>query len=145
MNIPIAILQRVNPWPYKRGQPGWLTIDGQGFATLEPNWNYNRKNDSCVYAGRYVCKLRESPRFGLRYHLEDVPDRSHILIHAGNYGKDTKGCILLAESFDADAFMIKNSRKALDKFEGILKGEAFMLSIRNVGYHKEPSEARSIE
>jgi hypothetical protein len=29
------------------------------------------------------------------YQVCDVPDRSHILIHAGNTNEDTHGCILL--------------------------------------------------
>lgn len=48
--------------------------------------------------GRYEIKLQLSPGFGrVLPELLDVPGRSEILIHVGNWPKNTKGCILVGE------------------------------------------------
>jgi len=70
--------------------------------TLEPPWRDNRPNRSCIPSGRYLVISHRSPRFGHVYLVTDVPGRSHILFHAGNFGGDvdlgyrthTQGCIL---------------------------------------------------
>jgi hypothetical protein len=65
------------------------------FVTLEDRWFDNEKQISCIPAGKYKIRLHDSPKFGKVYQVCDVPDRSHILIHAGNTKEDTHGCILL--------------------------------------------------
>jgi hypothetical protein len=65
------------------------------FVTLEDRWFDNEKQISCIPASKYKIRLHDSPKFGKVYQVCDVPDRSHILIHAGNTKEDTHGCILL--------------------------------------------------
>jgi hypothetical protein len=52
------------------------------------------------------------------YRVEDVPQRSDILIHAGNTHKDTHGCILLGMQFGklGNDSAILASRSALLQF-----------------------------
>lgn len=46
--------------------------------------------------GEYTVKNLYSPKFGrMMLRLVDVPDRSGILIHQGNYSRHTRGCILV--------------------------------------------------
>ena len=46
--------------------------------------------------GEYTVKNLYSPKFGrMMLRLVNVPDRSGILIHQGNYAKDSLGCILV--------------------------------------------------
>jgi hypothetical protein len=40
-----------------------------------------------------------SPKFGETFEIKDVPGRSEILFHSGNRAADTKGCILVGESY----------------------------------------------
>jgi hypothetical protein len=63
-------------------------------VTIEQPDNGNQKNCSCIPEGHYECEKIESPRHGTCYLVKDVPDRSAILIHKGNYVTDTQGCIL---------------------------------------------------
>ena len=71
--------------------------------TLEDDWKQNRKGESCIPAGRYRAFFRtpeNTPvtvrRMGV-YELVGVPNRTAILIHAGNTEEDTEGCILVGE------------------------------------------------
>ena len=67
--------------------------------TLELPWRENQRNISCIPNGRYIVKKHYSPRFGQCFWLQDVPNRSEILIHQGNYNRDTNGCILVGANF----------------------------------------------
>ena len=82
--------------------------------TLENSWKNNERMISCIPEGMYEMELKEYGRFYEEYKhpiimLKDVPKRSEILIHIGNYPKDTHGCILLGDSVGKDA--VWNSRK----------------------------------
>ncbi|UPW42049.1 hypothetical protein [Dipodfec virus RodF1_11] len=49
-----------------------------------------------IPVGKYTVKNLYSPKFDrMMLRLVDVPDRSGILIHQGNYAKDSRGCILV--------------------------------------------------
>lgn len=66
-------------------------------VTLELPWKDNQQRESCIPDGRYKCARIVSPKFGETFHIQDVPDRSEIIFHAGNLPRDTKGCILLGQ------------------------------------------------
>lgn len=75
---------------------GVLTLDGAPLCvTLEDPWRDNERQISCIPQGRYKIRKHTSPKYGLCFRVDDVPERSHILLHAGNTSKDTLGCILL--------------------------------------------------
>jgi hypothetical protein len=83
---------------------GYLTIcDGDvkifECVTLEPPYKDNQRNISCIPLGDYIVKPHVSPTFGKCFEIKDVSNRTHILIHAGNYNKDTKGCVLVGRGF----------------------------------------------
>ena len=61
--------------------------------------------------GHYSCQRHFSTKFGATWELVEVPNRSAIILHWGNFPKDTKGCILLGLSAGSD--VIFNSRLAL--------------------------------
>lgn len=69
------------------------------FVTLEDKWRDNERMVSCIPKGKYVIKRHTSPKFGECFKVQNVPDRSEILIHAGNTHIDTHGCILLGLMF----------------------------------------------
>ena len=66
--------------------------------TLELTWRDNEKRVSCIPEGEYACRVRLARESGSRdyVHLlvQDVPSRSYILFHRGNYPSDSRGCIL---------------------------------------------------
>ena len=100
------------------GTPGKLSVSGEPFCfTLE------RSNTDvlhpCIPAGTYRVLLQYSPHFGRPMpHLQDVPGRTDILIHWGNFVMDSKGCILVGDktaSMGASGYFLPNSRTTFDK------------------------------
>ena len=67
--------------------------------TLELPWLQNRRDKSCIpKAEFYKCVKHKSPKHGNVIKILNVYERDDILIHAGNYNSDTKGCILVGNS-----------------------------------------------
>ena len=103
---------------------GRLYCEGQFLCyTLENKWADNTPRISCIPEGDYDIKTKTYGRFYEKYghpivKLQDVPGRSEILIHKGNYPKDTLGCILLGDSIGDDA--VFNSSKTYDKYYNII-------------------------
>lgn len=115
-----------------QGTLGFIFSDNFSCFTLELPWKQNQRKVSCIPNGRYTCVVRQSPKFGLVYHVQNVPGRSYILFHSGNWAGDkskgyrsnVEGCILLG------------------RYHGILRGQKavlvsrpavtdFMLSLHN--------------
>lgn len=102
---------------------GTLTIDSPygGYAfkcvTLEKSFKNNEKKISCIPTGKYRVRQRNSPKYGWHYEILDVPNRSLILIHAGNYASQTQGCILVGDRFkdinNDNQLDVTNSKYAL--------------------------------
>ena len=108
---------------------GVLLLDGAPqFVTAEDLWRENEKQISCIPTGKYVIRRHTSPKFGLCYAVDNVPNRSHILIHAGNTHRDTHGCILVGLQFGviSGESAILRSKDALTLLMGSLAkdGEA---------------------
>jgi hypothetical protein len=128
------------------GTFGTLTLSRGGhfmsLATLELPWKNNQRNISCIPEGVYKTILVASPRFGRVYGVQDVPNRSSILIHAGNFAGDTSkgyrsdvaGCILVGlrqgSLFNQRALM--DSKAALSAMLSWCNGMWFELTIGSV-------------
>lgn len=105
---------------------------GHQWAVLEPPWRNNKTDLSCIPAGKYLCRIQLSPRYGRVYHVLDVPERTHILLHAGNFPSDTKGCLLIGRqhtTVDGKSQLKSGSRKALQELHAFTGGADFMLEI----------------
>lgn len=77
--------------------------------TLEPTSRRAGKGPFSIPSGSYGLRMEYSPKF--KYftpHLLEVPGRSYIMIHPGNFPEDTEGCILVGKSKGED--MVKESR-----------------------------------
>ena len=113
---------------------GILLLDGSFLCcTLENPDRNNQRNVSCIPCGNYVVKRVKSPRYGETFEITNVPDRSHILFHAGNTHKDTEGCILLGQTFSelGDNKAVLNSRNTVKRFMEKLAGtKIFSLYIK---------------
>lgn len=82
--------------------------------TLELPWEGNQRRVSCIPKGEYWVKFHTSPKFGTcmkvydKDQVSEVKSRSQILIHKGNYHRDTLGCILPGASalfIDSDDYL----------------------------------------
>jgi hypothetical protein len=84
--------------------------------TLELPYLDNQRSISCIPKGEYKVRLRTAKESSSRDYLhllvQDVKGRSYILVHIGNFPKDTKGCILVGQSRQQDR--VNNSRLAMD-------------------------------
>jgi len=96
---------------------GNLHLNGEWLCdTLELPYRDNQRSISCIPAGQYKVRLRTARESATRNYLhllvEDVKDRSHILVHIGNFPKDTKGCILVGIGRKQD--LVENSTLAME-------------------------------
>jgi hypothetical protein len=102
--------------------------------TLELPWLDNAPYISCIPVGIYDVKKRWSPRFGFHFHILDVEGRTWILMHAGNFFKNTKGCTLVGDGYkkinDDKWYDLTNSKRTLRELYRIMP-ERFELEIRN--------------
>ena len=110
--------------------------------TLElPNLG-NQRNVSCIPEGHYDVDYRSSDKYPKHFILNDVPNRSFILIHQGNYAgstnprtghSDIRGCILVGRSFvdlDGDGLAdITSSKATLNKLLEIAP-DGFILEVK---------------
>lgn len=95
MSYQITITRRVDNGIQTTGEFKLVSSLGtlSGF-TLELPWKENQNNVSCIPKGTYKIELFNSIKFGKCFHVLNVPGRDAILIHKGNYNRDTHGCIL---------------------------------------------------
>lgn len=123
-----------------QGTPGHLTGAGLSLFTLELPWRDNAPRVSCIPSGQYLCRFCYSPAFKKDlYRLQDVPGRSGVLVHAGNWAGDislgfrasSQGCIVVGKTIGqaAGQLAVLNSADALRAFHERMGGEAFTLDI----------------
>ena len=61
--------------------------------SLELPYLDNQKYISCIPTNTYIAIKHDSPKFGDCLWLQDVVNRSEILVHRLNFNEDTLGCI----------------------------------------------------
>jgi len=134
MKVKITRLYQTPINSIKKQTEGLLVIrDDNGLfrfecKTLELAWHNNKNSISCIPAGSYPVKKRkaeQSGSFGYDHlHFQNVAGRKWILIHAGNFFTQIRGCILVGNKFtDINNDRIRdvlNSRQTLDKIMAIL-------------------------
>lgn len=111
---------------------GVLELDDKEICkTLELPWRDNQKGISCIPAGEYKLSPYPSSRFGEVYIVNDVPNRTGILIHTGNTASDIEGCILVGDSYGKlnGKRAVLNSRQAFNLLKEVLGEEEYLLNI----------------
>ena len=76
---------------------GKLHYNGVECYTLELPYKNNNRNISCIPVGMYDVERRYSSKYKYHFHVKNVPNRSLILIHHGNFNYQTRGCILVGD------------------------------------------------
>ena len=105
---------------------------------LEDSWKNNQRNISCIPVGFYVVHPHgwenDTPfKYKKTWQLRNVPGRSGILIHAGNFIKDTQGCLLVGMGcqISQTQTMVNDSRTAIEFMRREIGENKFTLTIRN--------------
>jgi hypothetical protein len=113
---------------------GTIELDKEELCkTLENPWLNNQPFISCVPAFKYIAKKYSSSSYDNVWELQNVKDRSKILIHNGNLEKHTQGCILVGASwgFIDQELAVLNSVATLNRLHKKLDNE-FSLEIINI-------------
>lgn len=99
------------------------------FHTLEPAWQLNKRNVSCIPQGVYKCVLRKSDKYDIHLHITGVKNRSLILIHFGNFRKNTKGCLIPGKhrmDINGDGISdVTHSKDAMEELLALVTPECF--------------------
>jgi len=122
------------------GTFGRFTLpDGTALHSLELPWKENAPQMSCIPVGSYRAEMRATTNFGNAYEVKNVPGRSGILIHAGNFAGDmskgmkanSRGCILLGlgRGEQGGQKSITSSRGAMETFLAKMAGRPFLLVV----------------
>jgi len=117
----------IKRWHHDDCTLGRLYCKGYQCFTLELPDKGNQNGISCIPPGRYKARKHLSPANGACIAIDNVPGRTQIQIHAGNYTRDIHGCILIGDSIkflDSDTNPdVTNSRATLDKLLSLLTNE----------------------
>lgn len=100
---------------------------------MELPWKNNEQRVSCIPCGLYDLEYRVSEKYGEHILVKDVPGRSYILFHWGNYPKNYKGCIGsgLSQSEDYIGNTKKAHKKLMNRILPELKAGKCKLEIKN--------------
>jgi len=134
-------LNRITPSTNPNQTLGIATVmDGYGFPlwecrTLELPWKDNKNRISCYPEGVYRVKKRTSQKYGLHFHIQDVPGRSFILWHAANFVRQLLGCTAVGSmhtDIDGDGLRdVTSSKKTLIQLLELLPDEFELIVERN--------------
>jgi len=97
---------------------GILNYGAMRVFTLELPNKENQTGISCIPEGEYKTRIINSPSLGKCIDVMNVEGRSYIRIHAGNYTRQIRGCLLVGESLkdiDKDGIIdVTNSKATLE-------------------------------
>ena len=126
-----------------QGTAGILAAPGLCFScySMELPWRDNQMDISCIPAGTYDLAWSDSGRIK-GFEVLNVPARSRIKIHAGNwagdigqgYRSDVEGCILLGRAIGImdGQLAVLTSRPAVAEFNDRIRRErSVRLTIRD--------------
>lgn len=112
---------------YVVSKEGFIRLFGY---SLELPDKQNKRNISRIQPGVYKAKKRWSQKFKWHIHITNVPNRSYILIHAGNYYTDIEGCILVGtdwKDINEDGLLdVVNSRFTLNNMLDLLPNDFYV-------------------
>ena len=109
-------------------------IGPHGFhcVTLENPWISNQRSVSCIPEGVYKMRLRQSPMvhrtskglYSDGWEICDVPGRDFIMVHPGNYVRNTDGCLLVGREMvvSGGLLMVTDSQATFQQFMDALDG-----------------------
>jgi len=95
---------------------------GRKLYTVEPPWVRNKQSVSCIPEGVYKLRMRDSGvvsrssggEFKSGWEITEVPNRTFIMLHPGNWPDNFEGCIGFGLKYGmlGDKLAVFNSRDA---------------------------------
>lgn len=118
----------------KRVTIGMLRVVGQEHDPIYTLENPLRDKDSCIPAGIYTCVPYTSSKHSDVYEVTDVPGRSYILFHSGNFESDTLGCILVGNisGILLNQPAVMDSKACMDRLKKLLGKNDFRLILSDI-------------
>lgn len=96
----------------------------------------------CIGAGTYRVVLSMSPHLGYACpEVLDVPGRSEIRWHIGNFPKDVLGCCVVGTAVSTNE--VENSRAAFEALMGKLEGQEILAEYHDPKSHADAARANS--
>lgn len=109
-------------------------------CTLEPSWLLNQAWVSCIPNGTYTLSKRNSAKYKDHFEIRNVNSRSNILIHIGNYFKNTEGCVLVGTRFsyidDNDHLDVSSSGPVMDTLNDILPDHSTIVIRQDTNFQR---------
>ena len=113
---------------------GYLDVGNNTYSVLELPWRGNEPRRSCIPEGVYTMRLRQSQvvtrttggRHAQGWEVQEVPGRSFIMFHPGNYTRNTDGCLLPGRRFSwtsAEGFMVTDSQITFEALMNCLSAQ----------------------
>jgi hypothetical protein len=104
---------------------GELFVNGKFIAhTLELPWENNRSYISAIPAGKYTAHLRYDKNDKWRLQLDNVPNRTGVQLHIGNYPSQIQGCVLVGDEVFNESNKIEKSGSAYNRLKTEFYGSA---------------------
>lgn len=129
---------------------GELFVDGRFVAhTLELPWRNNQSYVSAIPAGSYAAHLRFDKPDGWRLQLDNVPSRSGVQLHIGNYPRQIEGCVLVGLAVNNAENRVEMSAEAYDQLRAAFYGGVDARSSPDklvrvtIKYHPRATELRA--
>ena len=142
------ILQRDKETQYSDlGTKGTISENGIKICdTLELHEENNKKRESHIPVGKYLCKIVNSPKFGKVYEITNVPNRGNVLIHSGNFAGDTDkgyksdvlGCVELGNGYGVIEYA--PGKKQFGILKSKLTFKLFMQYMKDLPFYLEVKE-----
>lgn len=128
MNNATALLRLDRQESSANATRGILTISGKSgsWYVLEPGGpdSMAEGSDQRIPAGSYHVKPYSSPKYPDVFELQSVPGRTYILIHPGNFHRNTEGCLMpgKVKMMDGADLAVGSSRTAFSEIKRHLAG-----------------------
>ena len=113
--------------------------------TLEEPWKDNHRNISCIPTGEYKCVQYSGTKHKNVWEVLKIPNRSNILIHAGNTLDDIEGCILVGKGIgEVNHYPAVTSSQAALKYLRTYLPKKFTLEIRGIATARISAKPRKL-
>lgn len=108
---------------------GYMDLPHKRLYSLELPWKDNAGSVSCIPEGTYLVKRDRTGKHQF-YAVQNVPNRTNIEWHIGNYTKNVLGCTAFGQSRMNDNISVSSSELALKDIVEYFGEEDFLVTYR---------------